>query len=354
MPSAGGMTGIMLALYHHIDQLARSERELLRKYRSILHEEAVMKRSFEAVDIMVAVGFCATIVGGFLLLVASSGVVGLPVGEAVTSAQSFTEMDLVEPALGEAIVSSTLLDRSIEQEMMAAAADLNRMTMLSYGLDGSPESIVASAKAWADNLEAASVARAEFVRGRAIVNFTQRGIARGLLSADQYVNAYNDRMIQQADMAGYRIMENFASTQQANLGDAIVSAAVGHNRSAEEIQEGIGAAVVRLTHAQAAYEEANGAIQEQTGALFNAAIRAELQSDQFTQLAQAPGSMEPTEATAFTRTWPEISTTHVIGATLGLMGVLIAGFFMASRRAAEERMPYARFEQVEPVYRKTA
>jgi hypothetical protein len=312
-----------------------------------------MKRSFEAVDIMVAVGFCATILGGFLLFVASSGVVGVPTGEAISSTQSFSEMELVEPALGEAIVSSTLLDLSTDKETMAAAADLNRMTMLSYGLDGTPESLVASTRAWADKMEAANAERAELVKGRAIVNFTQRGIAHGLLSADQYINGYNDRMIQQADMAGYRVAENFASAQQANLGEAIVSAAVAHNRSSDRIQEGIGAAIVRVTHAQAVYEEANSGIQEQTAALYNAAIRAELQSDQFTQLAQASTTPEPATASGASRTWPEVSTGQVIGAALGLMGVLIAGLFMASRRALEERMPYARFEQVEPVYRKT-
>jgi hypothetical protein len=325
------------------------------------HQEAVMKRSFEAVDIMVAVGFCATILGGFLLYAASSGIVGMPPDEAAPSTQSFSEMWHVESALGEAIVDSTLLDLSTGRETMAAAAELNRMTMLGYGLNGTPDSIVASTRAWADNMEEASAARAEWVKGRAIVNFTQRGIAHGLLSADHYINAYNDRMIEQADMAGYRVADNFAATHQANLGEAIVSAAIAHSRAADQVQEGIGAAVVRVTHAQAAYEEANGAIQEQTGALFNAAVRAELQSDQFTQLAQAqaPAGSEPTAVTSISRSWPEISTGHVIGATLALMGVLIAGLFMASRRALEERMPYARFEPVEvepvePVYRKTA
>jgi hypothetical protein len=59
-------------------------------------------------------------------------------------------------------------------------------------------------------------------------------------------------------------------------------------------------------------------------------------------------------AAGASRTWPEISSGHVIGATLGLMGVLLAGLFMASRRAPEELLPYARFEPVEQAYRKTA
>lgn len=320
-----------------------------------------MKRSFEAVDIMVAIGFCATILGGFLFFIVSSGAVGPSVGqtigETMPSAQAFSETDLVERALGEAIVTSTLLDFTADKEVAAAAAQLNRATMQSYGLDSEPGAFLGPTKAWAEDMESANAARAELVKGRAIVNFTKRGISRGMLSADQYINEYNDRMIQQADVAGYRVAENFASTRQANLGEAIVSASLAHMRSADRIQEGIGAAVVRVSQAQSGYEEANGAIQVQTAALFNAAIRTELQSDQFTQLAQAETSPEPMPAAGELRAWPEITSGHVVGAALGLMGVLIAGLLMARRRAVEELMTltgYAGFEPGEQVYRRTA
>lgn len=317
-----------------------------------------MKRSFEAVDIVVAIGFCATILGGFVFFIASSGVIGVPfgetIGETVSSAQAFSEMDLVEPALGEAIVSATLLDLSADKETAAAAGELNRATMRSYEMEGGAE---ANLEAWAEKRESDSAARAEWVKGWAIVNATKRGTSHGLLSADHYINEYNDRMIQQADVAGSRVAENFASTHQANLGEAIVSASLARMQSSDQIQEGIGAAVVRVAKAQTAYEEANGEIQVQTAALFNAAVRTELQADQFTQVAQAAASQEPTMATGASRTWPEISFGHVIGATLGLIGVLIAGLFMAGRRASEELeelMAYARYEPGEQVYRKTA
>ena len=312
-----------------------------------------MKRTFEAVDIMVAIGFCATILGGFLFFTAPGGMVGSPVGETIASAQTFSEMELLEPALGEAIVSHALLDRFAEKETAAAAAQLNRATMLTYDLESSGDVSFDGTKAWAERMEADNVARAELVRGRAIVNFTKRGISQGWLSADQYINQYNDRMIQQADVAGSRVAEHFASTWQPNLGEAIVGSIVARMQAAGRIQEGIGAAVVRVTKVQTEYEEASGGIQAQTAALFNAAIRTELQSDEFTQLARAGTAPETTVMTGMSKSWPEISSGHVIGAALGLMGLLIAGFYLGGR-PSEEVIPRTRLEPAERVYRKTA
>ncbi|WP_447599173.1 hypothetical protein [Nitrospira sp. Nam80] len=312
-----------------------------------------MKRTFEAVDIMVAIGFCATILGGFLFVMVSGGVIGSPAGETISSAQAISEMELVEPALGKAIVSQALLDLSTDKETVAAAAQLNRATMLSYELQSGPDAILDETKAWAERMEADSIARAELVKGRAIVNFTKRGISQGWLSADQYINQYNDRMIQQADVAGSRVADSFASTWQVNLGEAIVGSTVAYMQAADRIQEGIGAAIVRVTKAQSGYEEASGAIQVQTAALFNAAIRTELQADEFTQLARVETAPEATMATGMSKPWPEISSGHLVGAVLGLMGLLIAGFYLGSR-PSEEVMPYTRMEPAERVFRKTA
>lgn len=312
-----------------------------------------MKRTFEAVDLMVAIGFCATILGGFLFFTAPGGVVGSPVGETIAPAQAFSEMELLEPALGEAIVSHALLDRFAERETAAAAGQLNRATMLTYDLESSGDASLDGTRAWAERMESDNAARAELVRGRAIVNFTKRGISQGWLSADQYINQYNDRMIQQADVAGSRVAENFASTWQPNLGEAIVGSIVARMQAAGRIQEDIGAAVVRVTKVQTEYEEASGGIQAQTAALFNAAIRTELQSDEFTQLARAAAAPETTVMTGMSKSWPEISSGHVIGAALGLMGLLIAGFYLGGG-PSEEVVPRTRLESAERVYRKTA
>jgi hypothetical protein len=263
-------------------------------------------------------------------------------------------MGLVEPALGEAIVHRTLLELSADQETVAAAAQLNQATMRLSDMDGSPIGYLEPIMNWATRMESDNAARAEWVKGRAIVNFTQRGTSHGWLSADQYINEYNDRVIQHADAAGSRIADDFASTWQANLGQAIVEAGQAHVQLLDQIQEGIGAAVVRVSRAQTGYEEANGAIQMQLAALTNAAIRSELQADLFDQLAQADTTPQPTVVVSEAKTWPEISSGHIIGATMALMGLLIAGLFMAGRRPSDEAMPYIAMEPVERVYRKTA
>jgi hypothetical protein len=312
-----------------------------------------MKRSFEAVDMMVAVGFCATILGGLLFVIASDGMVGHPAGDVLSSPSVF-DTQLVEPALGEAIVSRTLLELSTDQETAAAAAQLNRATMQFHELESSPNGYLGPVLNWAARMESDNAARAEWVKGRAIVSFTQRGANHGWLSADQYINEYNDRMIQHADAAGSRIADDFASTWQATLGRAIVEAGQSYAQLVDHIQEGIGAAVVRVTRAQTGYEEANGAIQMQLAALTNAAIRSELQADLFDQLAQTGTTPQPTVVAGETKTWPEVSSGHIIGATMALMGLLIAGLVMASRRPSDEAVPYAVMEPAERVYRKTA
>lgn len=315
-----------------------------------------MKRSFEAVDIMVAVGFCATILGGFLFMTASSGMGGFATGEAASSTQPFFEVNILQPALGETIVSHTLLDQGAQQETAAAADQLNRATMQYHMIQGTPNGYLAPTFAMAETVQSNNMARSEWVKGRSIVNFTIRGARHGWLSADQYTNGYNDRMIERADAAGTRVVDDFARTWQGNLGQTIVQASQDYLQRADRIQEGIGAAVVRVTSAQIGYEEASGALQAQYAALTNAALRSEMQGDLFSQLAQGKQAGEPTLAASASRPWPETSSVHLIGASMVLLGLLFAGFFLASRRPAEEVRPYA--TTLEPAeertYRKTA
>lgn len=315
-----------------------------------------MKRSFEAVDIMVAVGFCATILGGVLFVTASNGMGGFVAGEAASSTQPLFQVNILQPALGEAIVSHTLLDQGAQQETAAAADQLNRATMRYHMMQGTPNGYLAPTLAWAATVEANNMARAEWVKGRSIVNFTIRGARHGWLSADQYMNGYNDRMIERADAAGTRVVDDFATTWQENMGQAIVQASHDHQLRSDRIQEGIGAAVVRVTAAQIGYEESSGAIQAQYAALTNAALRSEMQGDLFSRLAQGEAGAAPMQAASASRPWPEISSVHLLGASLVLMGLLFAGFFLATRRPVEaEIRPYTTLEPLEErTYRKTA
>ena len=99
------------------------------------------------------------------------------------------------------------------------------------------------------------------VKGRAIVNHTRNGTRHGWLSADHYVNEYNDRMIRQAEGAGSRILNDFLANWQSNLGQSIVEASLAHMSVLNKIQEEIGEAIVRVATVQTSYEEADAALQ---------------------------------------------------------------------------------------------
>jgi hypothetical protein len=86
--------------------------------------------------------------------------------------------------------------------------------------------------------------------GRAIVNFTTRGIRNGVLSADQYLSEYNTNMIRATEANGERLDHEFPSTWQATLRHRIVDAIQDHSRRAGTIQEQLGAAILHVTQAQ--------------------------------------------------------------------------------------------------------
>jgi hypothetical protein len=92
--------------------------------------------------------------------------------------------------------------------------------------------------------------RVQAVMGRAIVNFTARGIRSGVLSADQYLSDYNTRMFCTTEASGQRLDHEFASTWQATLGRRIVDASKNHRWQACAIQERLGTAILHVTQAQ--------------------------------------------------------------------------------------------------------
>jgi hypothetical protein len=91
------------------------------------------------------------------------------------------------------------------------------------------------------------------------------------------------------------------------------------------------------------------------GASIVASAYAAMETDVPGPLAAA--GMTPGEAAIAgeLKTWPEISFSHVILASAGLMGFLIGSFFIAGRTERPEAVSRARFESVEQrVYRRTA
>ena len=159
---------------------------------------------------------------------ASYGIIGQPAGISAASVQPQSAREWVEPVLGEAIVSGTLLDLSAPKQIASAVTHLNQVTMMQYDVDQTAFGYLEEVKAWAAKKTSNNAARAEMVKGRAIVNHTRNGTRHGWLSADHYVNEYNDRMIRQAEGAGSRILNDFLANWQSNLGQSIVEASLAH------------------------------------------------------------------------------------------------------------------------------
>lgn len=199
------------------------------------------------------------------------------------------------------------------------------------------------------------MARVQYVMGRAIVNFTARGIRSGVLSADQYLSDYNTSMIRATEAFGQRLDHEFASTWQATLGRRIVDAFQDSSRQAGAIQEQMGAALLHVTQAQAGSEEVRAAQQEQLASLMVAAIRTEALTDHLTLLA-AIESFPEDIAVASTEpaSWPEIPMGYLIVAGLMLVTVFFGGLSLAARSRETKALAEMEHQATNWVYRMAA
>lgn len=298
-----------------------------------------MTRSYEPVDLIVAIGVFATVLGGGFFFIAANGTLGTSTSEArpVEAAMiSVSETGWLQPVLGEAIVEKSFLDNHAAKTIPVATAELNQAMLTDQWLQQSALRHVAAIEASAEQLKAEHAGRVQAVMGRAIVNFTQRGVRSGLLSAAPDSSAYNHRMIKMAEATGRRMDGEFAANQQPNLGRAIVAATHDVVTFAARAQERMGYAIVQLTKTRAAYEEARSANQNQLGSLVVAAVRAELRSKNLGRPAGGESRAEPTIAATGPEAWPEISLGYVVAGSVGLIGLFIAGLVLAPLRPEEE------------------
>lgn len=314
-----------------------------------------MTRRFDNIDLFVAVGLCAIVVGTYLTLAAANGslqgaqatLVSL---EQPTSLASGTT--LLQPALGQAIVEHDLLEREASSTIRAAAESLNRATSYQEWLQSSP--FLRDTIAFAVQSEEQHAGRVQVVMGRSIVNFTRRGVATGLLSADRAVNDLNERLIRRAEAIGRRLEDQFQATRQATLGQAIVNASLRQRNLAQQIQERIGQAVVKVAGTQHAYAEAQAANQEQLASLIVAAIRADALTDRLDRTASVePIGTRSAVLTSEPKSWPEIPIGYMVAATIGLVAVFCAGLSLPPRRVDTKPTIEKLVETTQRLYRMT-
>lgn len=294
-----------------------------------------MSYRYNTTDIIVGVGMCAIVFGALLFFMAANGTYQTAIpqpGSFEQPAGIDVGMSWLQPALGQALVDQAIFERRANQVIAQSAFEWNRATLAHHefeSLSGGPFRAVMHQAA---TVPADHMARVQGVMGRAIVNFTQRGIRSGALSADQYLSDYNSGMIRATEARGQRLDQNFASTWQATLGRGIVDAIQNYSKKADAIQEHMGRAILHVVQAQTGSEEVRAAQQEQFASLIVADIRTEALADRLTLLAAIQSFPEDTTvASTEPASWPEIPMGYLIVAGLMLAGVFFGGLSLSAR-----------------------
>ncbi|MEK9140076.1 MAG: hypothetical protein AAB308_03385 [Nitrospirota bacterium] len=297
-----------------------------------------MSYRYNTIDIIVGVGLCAILFGALLLFLAVNGTYQVVPPQAVALEQMTgidNGMSALQPALGQAIVDQALFERRINQSVAQSVAEWNRATMAHHELQSGSRGLLGATLNHAVTIPADHWARVQGVMGRAIVNFTARGVRHGLLSADQYGTMYNMKMIGAIETRGQRLHADFVSTWQTMLGRRIVEAAQHDWLQAGAIQERLGSALVQVAHAQMNAEKGRAAQQEQLASLIFAAVRNEVIADRPAQpTVTAPPAMSSEDvpvASTEPASWPEIPMGYLMVAGVLLATVFLAGLSLAAQ-----------------------
>ncbi len=299
-----------------------------------------MKRQMEPIDLMVAVGLFATVLGGLGLFAATSGSLSgsLVAGHGDMTAENLSAgnldpMQWVQPALGDAIVNASRLEREAYREMIAAAADLQRARLTDAQLQSAPSDDIERIGDHARLVEADHAARLQFVMGRRIVDATARGIKAGMYQLPVLGDRYNRRMIRSAELSAVRLDDQYRSAHEPLLGWEVVAATQVRQQMEGRIQQWLGQAIVRTGKGQEDYGKALGGAQEQLAAVALAAMHQELTADRFAGPAEADAG-PASQAASFVgpRSWPEIPMGIMAASFFGLIGIFCIGLATPRRR----------------------
>jgi len=290
-----------------------------------------MQQRYEFMDLIVAVGLCATIVTTGLLFMAAngtqirtveSGLTGQPTG-------NLTGMDWLQPVLGQAIVDHVLLERNHAKAAAAAITELDGLTFERNRWQNSPYGYLDSITTGASWAEAEHAARVQAVMGRSIVNFTRRGVRSGVWASVERAAYDNPHMIGVTEAMGQKMDAAFLASWQPNIGRGIVAATQESEKRSTLRQEQLGTAIVELATVQSVYEPVRAAIQEQLGSATVVATLTGLQEGH----GESGGLMAHGSSDVSTQAaWPGISTTTFLVASLILLSLFSAGLFVFSPR----------------------
>ena len=317
-----------------------------------------MSYRYNTLDIVVGVGMCAVAFGAMLFFVATSGtflVAGPPPASAEQSSAVTGGMTWLQPALGQAIVERSLLQRRSDH-ITAAAMSEWKHAMQGHrsfkSIAGNPFRFVVER---AVTIPTEHAARVQTVVGRSIVNFTRHGVRSGDLSVDQPMSDYNSGRIGVADTMRQRLDRKFESTWQPMLGRWIVDASQEYMRRVGTVQAQLGSAIVHVSQAKTGLEDAWEANRYQLASLMAASDRTSAMDDRMIALARAdtrPG--EVFTGSSAVAGWPEIPMGYLIAAVFGLCAVFFGGMMSSAASRESKALAEARRNAARWVYRLAA
>lgn len=287
-----------------------------------------MSNRYNTIDIIVGIGLCAILSGALLLFAAANGTYQVMLPHPLASERSTTGdlgMRALQPAFGQALLDEAVFERRTKEAITQSVSEWNRATLAFHEFESGSDSALGSVMRSASTVPINHLARVEWVKGRAIVNSSIRGIRNSLLSANQYDSAYNTSMIGAIRARGQRLHDEFASTWQATVGQRIVAAAQQDWLRARAIQERLGVSLVQVVQAQMRFEQGRALHQEQLASLIVAAVRNTTSAETAVQLSLPPTSHDIAVASPVLAPWPEIPMTFLIAA-----GLLLATVFWGS------------------------
>ena len=316
-----------------------------------------MSYRYNTIDIIVGVGLCAILFGALLVFAAANGTYQVFQPQGVSSAQpatSDTGISALQPTFGQALLDQSVFERQISQAMVQSVSEWNRATLAFHEFMSGSGSALGSVLRNAQTVPIGHMARVEGIKGRAVVNFSTRGIRNGLLSADQYDSVYNTRMIGVINARGQQLHDTFASTWQASLGRRIVEAAQQDWLKGRAIQERLGTALVQVVQVQLKSEQGRAAQQEQLASLIFASVRHTTSAAATAKPTMPATTQDITVASTEPTSWPEIPLRYLMVAGLLLATIFLAGLSMAARSREARALAQLRRDADRWVFRMAA
>lgn len=220
-------------------------------------------RNLEPIDLTVAAGIVATVLGALLVFMSTQGNFHAAADDDVAMLEP---NEMTQTALGHTLLTIAVLERKESEDTAKAAKQLNLVTMTTQTLRDTDKERINTLAEHADNVQMEKTARAEFVKGRSIINFTSRVIKNDSMPSEQ-LEEYTRRMIEVAANAGQKIEQEFQETEQSDLGRLVVAETQSQIEATHRNQEQVGAAIVTVTLVQDKYKGALEAEQDALGLL---------------------------------------------------------------------------------------